>query len=65
MSIAFQLVNRIIGIVVWVSMWNVLNSLIDSNNMVVNGVTAGVGLIMWGVFGEYSMNARSNKLEPV
>lgn len=48
-----QFLNRIVGIIVWVALWNIMDVLIDEKNMVVNGIIAAVGLIIWGILGEY------------
>lgn len=48
-----QFLNRIVGIIVWVALWNIMDVVIDEKNMVVNGIIAAVGLVIWGILGEY------------
>tara|TARA_Y100001936_G_C15525906_1_gene385150 strand:- start:44 stop:259 length:216 start_codon:yes stop_codon:yes gene_type:complete len=52
--IIIQLFNRLVGITVWVALWNILDFWIDENDMLVNSVVAVIGLIVWGLLGEYT-----------
>jgi hypothetical protein len=48
-----QFLNRIVGIIVWVALWNIMDVIVDDKDLVVNGSIAVVGLFIWGLLGEY------------
>jgi len=54
-EIILQFFNRIVGIIVWVALWNLLDMLIKNDDVVANTVVAFIGLIVWGFLGEYTI----------
>lgn len=54
-EITIQFLNRIVGIIVWVALWNLLDLAIPNDNVMINTVVTIVGLIVWGVLGEYTI----------
>ena len=54
-EITLQFFNRIVGIIVWVALWNILDMLIKDDDIVANSVVAFIGLIVWGFLGEYTI----------
>lgn len=66
-EIIIQFFNRIVGIVVWVALWNILDYIIKEDDMILNTVIAVIGLIMWGFLGEYTIQQQNgwSQLTPV
>ena len=66
-EISIQFLNRIVGIVVWVALWNLLDLLIKNDDVVANTVIAFIGLIIWGFLGEYTLQQQRGwaELTPV
>lgn len=66
-EISIQFLNRIVGIVVWVALWNLLDLLIKNDDVVANTVIAFIGLIIWGFLGEYTLQQQREwtELTPV
>ena len=54
-EISIQFLNRIVGIIVWVALWNLLDLLIKNDDVAVNIIIAITGLIVWGFLGEYTL----------
>mgnify|MGYP006180816087 CR=1 FL=1 len=52
-EIIIQFLNRIVGIIVWVSLWNIMDVIVNDKDLVLNGAVAVVGLFIWGLLGEY------------
>ena len=52
-EIIIQFLNRIVGIIVWVALWNIMDVIVNDKDLVLNGVIAVVGLFVWGLLGEY------------
>ena len=66
-EIITQFLNRIVGIVVWVALWNILDYIIKEDDMILNTVIATIGLIIWGLLGEYTIQQQNgwSQLTPV
>lgn len=66
-EIILQFFNRIVGIIVWVALWNLLDMLIKNDDVVANTVVAFIGLIVWGFLGEYTIQQQRGfaELTPV
>ncbi len=58
-EIITQFFNRIVGIVVWVALWNILDYIIKEDDMILNTVIAIIGLIIWGLLGEYTLQQQN------
>ena len=54
-EISIQFLNRIVGIIVWVALWNLLDLLIKNDDVVANTAISIIGLIVWGFLGEYTL----------
>lgn len=65
-EISIQFLNRIVGIVVWVALWNLIDLLIKEDDILVNSLVAIFGLVVWGFLGEYTIQQREYaELTPV
>lgn len=54
-EISIQFLNRIVGIVVWVALWNLLDLTIPNDNVMINVIITVIGLVIWGFLGEYTI----------
>jgi hypothetical protein len=66
-EISLQFLNRIVGIIVWVALWNLLDLVIPQDDVAANTIISIVGLIIWGFLGEYSLQQQRGwaELTPV
>jgi hypothetical protein len=66
-EISVQFLNRIVGIIVWVALWNLLDLVIPRDDVATNTIISIVGLIIWGFLGEYSLQQQRGwaELTPV
>ena len=66
-EIIIQFFNRIIGIIVWVTLWNLVDYIIPADDLIQNGIVAVVALIIWGFLGEYTIQQQQqySNLTPV
>jgi len=66
-EISVQFLNRIVGIIVWVALWNLLDLVIPQDDVAANTIISIVGLIIWGFLGEYSLQQQRGwaELTPV
>lgn len=66
-EISIQFLNRIVGIIVWVALWNLIDLMIKEDDILVNSLVAIFGLILWGFLGEYTIQQQRGwaELTPV
>ena len=66
-EISIQFLNRIVGIVVWVALWNLIDLVIKEDDILVNSLVAIFGLVVWGFLGEYTIQQQRGwtELTPV
>lgn len=46
-EISIQFLNRIVGIIVWVALWNLIDLVIKEDDILVNSLVAIFGLVVW------------------
>ena len=66
-EISIQFLNRIVGIIVWVALWNLIDLIIKEDDILVNSLVAIFGLVVWGFLGEYTIQQQRqySELTPV
>lgn len=66
-EISIQFLNRIVGIIVWVALWNLVDLVIKDDDVLTNSLVAVVGCIIWGFLGEYTIQQQRGwaELTPV
>ena len=62
-EISIQFLNRIVGIIVWVALWNLIDLIIKEDDILVNSLVAIFGLVVWGFLGEYTIQQQRQYAE--
>lgn len=58
--VLLQVFNRLVGMVVWVAVWNLLDLAVDGKNITLNVVIGLVSLLLWGLSGEYTVVSQNS-----